>query len=181
MGFRLEKCLCPRCCSLSLSLLVSWSLMGLCSCITVFCSVRMSNQWYYSHLHLMIVCMPTKPAVMYLSDCFSLGRAPAQKSGSSPLVDSIHAFSRPSLSLYSVYFYILPSVTMSASLRSLSPLARHALRTGPVGRVTLPLLVQRRGYKQPARDMMTGEVIQLPDIDVSHPRPSTSTSAMRLA
>lgn len=28
-------------------------------------------------------------------------------------------------------------------------------------------LVQARTYKQPARDMMTGEVTQLPDIDVS--------------
>lgn len=66
------------------------------------------------------------------------------------------------------------AITMAATLRSLRPLARNvapALR----GRLALPLVVnQSRGYKQPARDMMTGEVIQLPDIDVSTscpPRP----------
>jgi hypothetical protein len=53
---------------------------------------------------------------------------------------------------------------MSATIRSLRPLMRTA---SPAMR-RLPLLAgQARTYKQPARDLMTGEVTQLPDIDVT--------------
>jgi hypothetical protein len=61
------------------------------------------------------------------------------------------------------------------ALRSLRPLA-SALRNAPTSaaRATVPLALASgqsgmRGYKrqpQPTRDMMTGEVISLPDIDV---------------
>lgn len=68
------------------------------------------------------------------------------------------------------------SSIMASTLRSLRPLARHAVsvrrgtqaQAGRVGVAPLLTQTQRRGYKrEPARDMMTGEVIQLPDIDVS--------------
>lgn len=55
-----------------------------------------------------------------------------------------------------------PYTIMASTLRSLRPLLRNAT-TMPIRR--LPAL-QARGYKQPARDLMTGEVTQLPDIDV---------------
>jgi hypothetical protein len=42
------------------------------------------------------------------------------------------------------------------------------MRTASPAMRRLPLLAgQARSYKQPARDLMTGEVTQLPDIDVS--------------
>jgi hypothetical protein len=52
---------------------------------------------------------------------------------------------------------------MAATIRSLRPLMRHA---SPAMR-RLPPALQARAYGQPARDLMTGEVTQLPDIDVS--------------
>lgn len=56
---------------------------------------------------------------------------------------------------------------MVATIRSLRPLLRHA---SPAMR-RLPAIssaaLQARMYGQPARDLMTGEVTQLPDIDVS--------------
>jgi hypothetical protein len=53
---------------------------------------------------------------------------------------------------------------MSATIRSLRPL----MRTVSPAMRRLPVLAgQARSYKQPARDLMTGEVTQLPDIDVS--------------
>jgi hypothetical protein len=52
---------------------------------------------------------------------------------------------------------------MAATIRSLRPLMRHA---SPAMR-RLPATLQARTYGQPARDLMTGEVTQLPDIDVS--------------
>lgn len=56
---------------------------------------------------------------------------------------------------------------MVATVRSLRPLLRHA---SPAMR-RLPVIsgaaLQTRMYGQPARDLMTGEVTQLPDIDVS--------------
>lgn len=76
------------------------------------------------------------------------------------------------LGLYysSIALYIRLHTIMASTLRSLRPLARYALPTiraaRPSRAATMPLLA--RGYKsEPARDMMTGEVIQLPDIDVS--------------
>ena len=55
---------------------------------------------------------------------------------------------------------------MVATIRSLRPLLRHA---SPVRRLpaTPSAALQTRMYGQPARDLMTGEVTQLPDIDVS--------------
>jgi hypothetical protein len=67
-----------------------------------------------------------------------------------------------SLTFYLVHIIHIPN--MSATIRSLRPLMRTA---SPAMR-RLPVLVgQARSYKQPARDLMTGEVTQLPDIDVS--------------
>lgn len=65
------------------------------------------------------------------------------------------------------HYHSSAELKMAATLRTLRPLARQAAPAFR-GRMALPLLSQRRGYKQPARDMMTGEVIQLPDIDVRY-------------
>ena len=56
---------------------------------------------------------------------------------------------------------------MVATIRSLRPLLRHAspaMRRSPA---VSSAALQARTYGQPARDLMTGEVTQLPDIDVS--------------
>jgi hypothetical protein len=52
---------------------------------------------------------------------------------------------------------------MVASIRSVRPLMRQA---SPAMRRLPALAAHARTYKQPARDLMTGEVTQLPDIDV---------------
>jgi hypothetical protein len=54
-----------------------------------------------------------------------------------------------------------------ATIRSLRPLMRAA---SPAMRRLPVLSAHARTYKQPARDLMTGEVTQLPDIDVSYNR-----------
>lgn len=69
--------------------------------------------------------------------------------------------SHTSLSLYHCTYY---TQAMSATIRSLRPLMRTAT---PAMRRLPTLAAHARTYKQPARDLMTGEVTQLPDIDVS--------------
>jgi hypothetical protein len=67
-----------------------------------------------------------------------------------------------SLTFYRCTYHTISN--MSATIRSLRPLMRTA---SPAMR-RLPVLAgHARTYKQPARDLMTGEVTQLPDIDVS--------------
>lgn len=66
-----------------------------------------------------------------------------------------------------------PSLYKMASIRSFASASRALSRnvlTRPT-RAALPLIATR-SYRQPTRDPMTGEVIQLPDIDVSGPRAS---------
>ena len=68
------------------------------------------------------------------------------------------------ISFLYLFIFIPYILNMSATMRSLRPLMRTA---SPAMR-RLPVFAgQARTYKQPARDLMTGEVTQLPDIDVS--------------
>lgn len=62
-----------------------------------------------------------------------------------------------------------------ASLRSLRSATRGVSRYA-TSRVMPSLTAPaKRGYRQPARDPMTGEVIQLPELDVSDLRPESHT------
>ena len=92
--------------------------------------------------------------------------------------DEFHSVeSRWYLSINSnISHFTLKGHTTMASLRSLAASTR-ALSRAAIRRTALPALtpIATRAYRQPTRDVMTGELIQLPDIDASAPPPVPRT------